>query len=77
MAFHRIMFPHGVPTDRLGQVIAPHFANIDLRRLRDDLDEIQGGEEALRWICDQNGIRWEWKRWDYKLKQRLIENSKN
>ena len=67
------MFLHGVPTDRLDRVIVPDLAHLLVRGLRDDFDELHGGEDSLRWICDQNGLAWEWRRWDYKQRERLIE----
>ena len=67
------MFLHGVPTELLGRVIVPDLVQRDIESLCDDLEEIEGGEDALRWVCDQNGMRWEWKRWDRKQRQRLTE----
>lgn len=72
MAFHTIMFLQDVSADRLGQVLAPHLARIGLRRLCSDLNEYHGGEEALRWICERNGMRWEWKQWDDQTRIRLV-----
>lgn len=71
--FDRLLPLERLRPSQLGQVIAPRLARVDLRRLRDDLDEIDGGEEALRWICERNGLAWEWKHWDYKQRQRLVE----
>ena len=73
MSFYRIMLLHGVPTDLLDRVIVPNMARGTVRRLRDDFDELDGGEDALRWIGDRNGIRWDWKRWDRKQRGRLTE----
>lgn len=62
-----------VPNELLGRVGLPDVANLHVRRLRDDLEEIDGGEKALRWVCDQKGIAWEWMRWDYKMREELVE----
>lgn len=72
MAFHRIMFLEDVLADRLGQILNPRLARMGLRRLCSNLNEYHGGEDALRWICDKNGMRWEWKHWDDETRNRLI-----
>lgn len=67
------MFLHGVPAERLNHVLAPRLGHKSILRLRHDLDEIDGGEEALRWICEHNGVRWDWSNWDLRQRERLVE----
>lgn len=67
------MFLHGVPAEWLNHVLAPRLGHKSILRLRHDLDEIDGGEEALRWICEHNGVRWDWSNWDLRQRERLVE----
>lgn len=53
-SFYRLLFLEAVPTELLGHVIVPDLVQRDIESLCDDLEEIEGGEEALRWICNEN-----------------------
>lgn len=70
---YQLLFLESVPTEDLDHIAIPDLVCIDIRGLSDDLEAIEGGEEALRWICDQNGMHWDWGRWDYKQRQQLTE----
>lgn len=72
-SFYRLLFLEAVLSERLNQVLVPRVAHASILRLRYDLNEIDGGEDALRWICDRNGIRWDWNKWDLKQRERLVE----
>ena len=70
---YRLLSLEAVSSEYLDHIAIPDLVCIDVRSLSDDLEAIEGGEEALRWICDQNGMPWDWNHWDYKQRQRLTE----
>lgn len=72
-SLYRLLFLEAVPTEYLDRIAIPDLVYMDVRLLCDNLEEIEGGEDALRWICDQNGMRWDWNHCDYKQRERLTE----
>ena len=72
-SFQKLLPFDALRPEQFGQVICPKLAYLSIMDLRDDPDALDGGEDALRALCDAQGREWEWDEWDNNERTELVE----